>query len=124
MHPPIHQHITFLRVRDLAASAAFYEGALGLPLALDQGACRIYRLTDSAFLGICRREDAAAPDPAGVIVTLVTPDVEQWVARLQAAGIAAEAAPAHNPVYRITHFFVRDPDGFRLEIQRFDHPFP
>lgn len=124
MHLPIDQHITFLRVRDLAASAAFYEDALGLALALDQGACRIYRLTDSAFLGICQRDGAAAASADGVIVTLVTADVEAWVARLQAAGVKADAPPAFHPVYRITHFFVRDPDGYAVEIQRFEHPFP
>lgn len=123
MHLPIAQHITFLRVRDLAASAAFYEGALGLVLALDQGACRIYRLTDSAFLGICQRDGVAA-SPDGVIVTLVTADVEAWYARLQAAGVTVDAPPAFHPVYHITHFFVRDPDGYPVEIQRFEHPFP
>ena len=35
--------ITFVRVRELARSARFYEETLGLKLALDQTACRIYR---------------------------------------------------------------------------------
>jgi catechol 2,3-dioxygenase-like lactoylglutathione lyase family enzyme len=34
-HPPIHQQVTFLYTRDLAATARFYEEVLGLTLALD-----------------------------------------------------------------------------------------
>jgi catechol 2,3-dioxygenase-like lactoylglutathione lyase family enzyme len=40
--PAIDQQITFLYTRDLAATAQFYEGILGLKIALDQGDCRIY----------------------------------------------------------------------------------
>jgi len=46
-HPPIDQQITFLYTRDLATTARFYEQVLGLPLAVDQGDCRITRDTTS-----------------------------------------------------------------------------
>ena len=36
------QLVTFLYTRDLEQSAVFYGETLGLPLVLDQGACRIY----------------------------------------------------------------------------------
>ena len=40
---PFADCVTFLPSADLEATSAFYETALGLPLALDQGGCRIYR---------------------------------------------------------------------------------
>lgn len=112
--------ITFCYTRDLAGTARFYEDVLALPLALDQGGCRIYRTAGGAYLGFCGREDAARP--AGVILTLVTDDVDGWHEKLAAAGVEFEKAPAHNPDYGIYHCFFRDPNGYLLEIQRFDDP--
>ena len=52
--PDIDQQVTFLHCADLAATDGFYRGLLGLPLALDQEVCRIYRVGRDAFLGFCR----------------------------------------------------------------------
>ncbi len=113
---PIDSHITFLRVRDLAVSHAFYADGLGLSLVLDQGGCRIYRLTASAFLGVCERPE---PVESGVMVTIVTKEVAAWHARFVEAGAAIDGPPRDNPDYRIFHFFATDPDGHTLEVQRF-----
>jgi catechol 2,3-dioxygenase-like lactoylglutathione lyase family enzyme len=115
-HLEIDSGITFLRVADLERSHRFYSADLGLTLVLDQGGCRIYRLTESAFLGVCER-----PGPVGsnVIVTFVTEDVDGWHERVAAAGVEPDGPPRDNPDYRIYHFFVTDPDGHTLEVQRF-----
>jgi len=42
MNAPFDQHVTFLYAEDPAPSWRFYEEVLGLPLAQDQGSCRIY----------------------------------------------------------------------------------
>jgi catechol 2,3-dioxygenase-like lactoylglutathione lyase family enzyme len=110
--------ITFLSVADLARSADFYGGVLGLELARDQGACLIYRVAGDGYLGLC---DHLAPVPGGVIVTLVTDDVDGWAERLTAAGHEVEG-PAGNERFALYHLFVRDPDGHLVEIQRFDEP--
>jgi catechol 2,3-dioxygenase-like lactoylglutathione lyase family enzyme len=112
--------ITFCYTRDLPATARFYEQTLGLPLVLDQGGCRIYRGAGDAYLGFCGREEA--PVPQGVLLTLVTDDVDGWHRKLAAEGVPFEKEPAHNPEYRIYHCFFRDPNGYMLEIQRFDDP--
>lgn len=115
---PLTEQITFLYTQNLAATVPFYETILGLPLALDQGGCRIYVIKPGqAYLGICQRAD---PRPAaGVIFTFVTPDVDAWYLRLTQAGIPCEHDPRVNPEYQIYHFFVRDPNGYLLEFQRF-----
>lgn len=116
----IDAQITFVYSRDLARSARFYEEILGFELAVDQGACRIYRvLGRQAYFGLCQRDDAPV-DAAGLIFTLVTDDVDLWHERITSRGWECEHAPRHNDQYQIYHFFVRDPSGYLIEIQRFD----
>jgi catechol 2,3-dioxygenase-like lactoylglutathione lyase family enzyme len=112
--------ITFCYTKNLAATAAFYEDVMGLPLALDQGTCRIYRVARDAYLGFCERSDGARP--TGIILTLVTDDVDGWHQRLIAKGVPCEKAPVWNPTYKIYQAFFRDPNGFLIEIQRFEDP--
>ncbi|GAB4524504.1 MAG: VOC family protein [Anaerolineae bacterium] len=123
-HPSIDAQITFLYTHDLANSAAFYENILGLPLSRDQGTCRIYALTSSSYLGICQIGEGAKGtmnpgQQTNIIVTIVTHDVDQWFTVLQSRGVTFEKAPETNPRYNIYHCFLRDPNGYLIEIQRF-----
>lgn len=112
--------ITFVYTGDLEASVHFYGELLGLEQVLDQGGCRIFRAAQGAFIGVCNRVGAVPAE--GVILTLVTEDVEDWHRRLTAAGVRFEKEPAFNPDYNITHCFLRDPSGCLVEIQRFEDP--
>ena len=124
-HLPIDQQITFLYTRDLETTARFYEEVLGLPLALDQGVCRIYRVSGDGYLGFCRRAETPEqpPDmPPAVIFTIVTEEVDQWYSHLSDRGAVFDEPPAINPQYNIYHCFLRDPNGYLIEIQRFLDP--
>jgi catechol 2,3-dioxygenase-like lactoylglutathione lyase family enzyme len=116
-------HITFVPVADLARSAAFYEQTLLLPQALDQGGIKIFRAAGGGFIGLCQ-SDGPLPANDRLILTFVTERVDEWHTRLEAQGVATDGPPRENRRYRIYHFFARDPDGYRIEIQRFLHPFP
>jgi catechol 2,3-dioxygenase-like lactoylglutathione lyase family enzyme len=118
---PFEQQITFLYTADLNTTARFYEEILGLSLALDQGSCRIYVTAPNSFLGFCERKDASAIN-TNVIFTLVTPDVDGWYDTLSKRGVKFEKPPSANPQYQIYHCFLRDPNGYLIEIQRFDDP--
>jgi catechol 2,3-dioxygenase-like lactoylglutathione lyase family enzyme len=49
--------------------------------------------------------------------------LDGWHVRVTAAGARADGAPRENPRYGIYHFFFfSDPDGHRLEVQRFLDP--
>ncbi|MDX1540487.1 MAG: VOC family protein [Geminicoccaceae bacterium] len=115
------QAVTFVYTDDLERSAAFYGDRLGLRLVLDQGACRIFEAAPNAFIGACRR-GRRSPSPDGVILTLVTQDVDGWYERLKAQGLSIDRPPKANPEFGIYHFFVEDPEGYLIEIQRFDSP--
>lgn len=121
--PDFEGQITFLPTADLAACAQFYETVLLLPLVVDQGTCRIYQVAGGGYLGFCR-SDSAPPADDRLILTFVCEDVDSWHARLTAQGVATDGPPRENEQYQIYHFFARDPDGYRLEVQRFLHPFP
>jgi len=112
--------ITFCYTRDLKSTSEFYEKVLGLELTLDQGGCRIYHAAGNSYLGFCERE--VEGDRAGIILTLVTEDVDGWYQRLIEHGVSIDEKPKHNPEYLIYHFFFRDPNGYLLEIQRFENP--
>lgn len=120
---PVDQQITFLYTHDLAATAVFYEDMMGLSLVRDQGDCRIYKVSTDGYIGFCKR--ATAPEePAGIILTIITDNVDGWYAQLKTKGAAFTQPPEHNPKYQIYHCFLRDPNGYLIEIQRFDDPLP
>jgi catechol 2,3-dioxygenase-like lactoylglutathione lyase family enzyme len=119
VRPSINQQITFLHTRDLSATARFYEDVLGLDLIVDQGDCRIYRASSDGYLGFCQRQ-AAPEEPLGVILTLVTLEVDAWYRFLLERGVSFEKPPTLNPKYEIYHCFLRDPNGYLIEIQTFN----
>ena len=119
--PPFTQQVTFLYTPDLVTTARFYEQVLGLEMVLNQGVCRIYRVSRDGFVGFCQK-DGVEPRPQTIILTLVTPDVDGWYERLTVQGVAFDKPPTFNPQYNIYHCFLRDPNGYLLEIQRFLDP--
>jgi len=112
--------ITFLPTNDLEATHAFFTEVLELTLALDQSECRIYRVAPGCFWGFCQTDVHA--DPRKTILTLVAPDVDGWYERVTRAGVPTEGGPKVNEAYMIYHFFTKDPNGYRIEIQRFLDP--
>jgi catechol 2,3-dioxygenase-like lactoylglutathione lyase family enzyme len=117
------QFVTFLYTADLAATSTYYEQLLGLTCVRDQGVCRIYQISATGFLGFCTRISAtnqpAGQSTAPVVITFVTNEVDAWYQRLLARGVIFEKPPTHNPDFNIYHTFLRDPNGYLLEIQQF-----
>lgn len=126
-HPPIDSQITFLYTHDLAQTAHFYEDIMGLQLKLDQGACRIYQISRDSYFGFCQRAESTPSsvesDLPPVILTIVASDVDEWYQYLLERNVRLEESPVTNHDYNIYHFFLRDPNGYLLEIQQFNHPF-
>lgn len=110
--------IPFFGTRDLEATHRFYTDLLGLKLDRDQGLCRIYEVLPGAYVGFCTHHDPVPPE-ISPIITLLTEDVDGAFRRLSDAGAALETEPRENEKFSIYHFFVRDPSGYKVEIQRF-----
>ncbi len=120
-HPLIDQQITFLHTRDLRETRWFYSKILGLDLVRDQGTCLIFKTTDQSYLGFCEHIDPIEASRS-VILTLVSEDVDDWYAKLKEKDAPILDAPKANPKYNIYHFFLKDPNGYWIEIQKFDKP--
>ncbi len=48
--------------------------------------------------------------------------MEQVYAQLQAKGVVFEKELSYNERFNITNAFLRDPNGYLVEIQRFEDP--
>lgn len=121
MQPPIREWIAFLPAPAWQETCHFYEAILGLPCVLDQGDCRIYQVAESGYVGFCQRGETPQPSER-VILTLVTEAVDAWYVHLQAHGVTIIKPPTYNEKYRIYHLFAQDPNGYLIEIQRFEDP--
>ena len=116
--------ITFLYYKELTGPAHFFEEILGLQKVDDQGFARIYRIAGGSFIGIVDEAQGYcdAPRAKNVLITLVTDDVHPWYQRLQAAGVAVDAAPAVHEKANVEGFFFEGPGGYAFEIQKFLNP--
>lgn len=133
MYSDFPQAVTFLYTTDLVKAHQFWGQTLGLPTALTQrppgGDCdvsKIYAISPSAFVGCVLVDPISKPGTGviadGVVVTLVSSEVDQWAERLQKLGIPLEKGPILNERYNIYHIFFRDPDDHLIEIQEFQDP--
>lgn len=118
--PSIDQQITFFYTQNGPKTWTFYEQVMGLPLVLDQGGCRIYRVASEAYIGFCER--AGQRPTEGVLFTIVTDEVDAWATHLTAHDVEITQPPQHNAEYQIYHFFAKDPNGYLIEVQKFDDP--
>ena len=114
VHPMLMSGIVFMSTQKLSSVVEFYTSRLGMRIWIEQVDCTILRRGDFA-LGFCQRERA---DIGGIITFLCDTDkeVDDWYKGLKDC---AEGEPCVVEKYRIYRFFLRDPEGRRLEIQRF-----
>jgi predicted enzyme related to lactoylglutathione lyase len=119
--PTIDQQVTFFYCEDLEKTSQFYQNVFNLEMVLDQGTCRIFRVCGDAFVGFCQKEEPPT-DKSSVIFTLVTQDVDGWYRHLSEHSVQIEKPPTENPIYNIYQMFVRDPNGYLIEVQRFLDP--
>jgi catechol 2,3-dioxygenase-like lactoylglutathione lyase family enzyme len=111
--------ITFFYYRDLPAAQRFYEQVLGLPLAIDQGWCKIYRICHGAHVGLVdetRGMNKWAPIKP-VQLCIRVPDVKAWYDYAQAMALDSLSDLFVNEEIGISAFVFRDPEGYQIEIQ-------
>ena len=111
--------ITFFYYRDLQAAMAFYEDILGLPLAIDQGWCKIYRICPGAHVGLVDESRGmnkwAAVKPVQLCIRV--PQVDDWYAYAQAKSLDNLSKLFVNEALGIRAFVFTDPEGYQIEIQ-------
>ena len=119
--PAITHNITFTYTTDLPAASQFFKDVLELEFAVDQGACHIFKLTETSFIGVCDLPDRPS-EQAGVTLTIVSDDVDGWHEFLRSKGVEFVRDPDHSDRFGVYSSLFLSPDGYRIEIQRFDDP--
>jgi predicted enzyme related to lactoylglutathione lyase len=126
--PPNHlaaqSQITFFYYHDLTGPAHFYETVMGFELVDDQGFARIYRVSDSSFVGLVSGPKGFRQPQAynAVLLTVLVNDVDGWYAHLKAQGARLLTELLDKPEIGVRCFFLEDPGGYALEIQEFLKP--
>ena len=111
--------ITFLYYRDLPAAQRFYEAVLGLPLVIDQGWSKIYRLCDGAHVGLVDETRGMNRWQAEKCVQLClrVADVDAWHDWVREQGAKALSQVFENDALGIRAFTFEDPEGYQIEVQ-------
>ena len=116
--------ITFFYYRDLPRAMRFYEDILGLPLAIDQGWCKIYRIAPGAHVGLVDENKGmnkwTADKPVQLCIRV--PDVDAWYAYATAQKPDNLSELFVNDGIGIRAFVFNDPEGYQIEIQSATRP--
>ena len=110
--------IAFYGTEDLDKTHKFYSGLLELELFKDQGKCKIYQMPKGGKIGFCEHLDNCGGEN-GPIITLVVNDVDKIYAHIARSGYKIPPFPEENEEFSIYHFFIEDPNGYKVEIQKF-----
>lgn len=121
MRPSISQSIVFTYTDDLEPASRFFREVMALDFVVDQGACHIFRLTPQSYIGVCRLHDRPRA-AVGVTISIVSDDVDGWHDFLVAKGVRFVRQPAASREFGVYSTLFLSPDGYRIEIQRFDDP--
>ncbi|KMW59081.1 Lactoylglutathione lyase [Candidatus Rhodobacter oscarellae] len=111
--------ITFFYYKDLPRAMAFYEDVLGLPLAIDQGWSKIYRVAEGAHIGLVDENHGmnSWTSEKPVQFCIRVPDVDAWYAYVEALGLPGQSELFVNDEIGIRAFVFDDPEGYQVEIQ-------
>ena len=113
--------ITFLYYQDLDRVVPFYRDILGLQLERDQGWCKIFQAGEKARVGLVDEAHGSmsVSDEKSVLLTLVVDDVDAWYEHLRDEGVEIAAEPQMHEDIGVYCFFLQDPAGYKIEIQKF-----
>ena len=111
--------ITFFYYRDLPGAMRFYEETLGLPLAIDQGWCKIYRICPGAHVGLVDETKGMNKwtEVKPVQLCIRVPSVNDWYSYAKARNLDGLSELFVNDEIGIRAFVFNDPEGYQIEIQ-------
>jgi hypothetical protein len=116
--------ITFIYYRDLSKGIKFYGETLGFSLAIDQGWCKIYQISDSGYLGIVDEKKGMQNWHAEktVQICIRVPDVMPWYEFCLGLNLANQSELFSIAELKIRAFVFDDPEGYQVEFQEATSP--
>ncbi len=115
--------ITWLYYKDVLGMQQFYEEVLGFELVADQGWTKIYRVTDTGFIGLVdeRRGMHKYTVDKAVNVSFLVEDIEGWHSYTGKANPFEIRSPelSTGPESKYRAFVGYDPEGYFMEFDKF-----
>ncbi|MHA2253063.1 MAG: VOC family protein [Candidatus Kariarchaeaceae archaeon] len=115
----VEKLITFIYYKDLQQGIDFYENFLGFPMEIDQGFCKIYRMSEAGYVGIVDEVKGMHKwhEIKPVQICLRVPDVQAFYEYCQQAKVDGLSEMFVNEDLKIKAFVFNDPAGYQIEIQ-------
>jgi predicted enzyme related to lactoylglutathione lyase len=112
--------ITFIYYRDLQKGIDFYGKTLGFPMEIDQGWCKIYRISEGGYIGVVdeKRGMHRWHPVKPVQICLRVPNVDEFYAYCRQLGLDGLSEMFESRELAIRAFVFNDPEGYQLEIQQ------
>ncbi len=118
----IQATVLWIYFDDVPAAQRFYENMFDVPLLVDQGWAKVYRLAETGFLGLVdgSRGLHSATEEKGVTVSFFTDDVDAWFSRARSQdGFELRTPEVTDESERVRVFVGYDPEGYFLEWDTF-----
>lgn len=117
----LQANITFLYYCDIPRAQRFYEDVLGLTLTVDQGYSKIYRVSETSYVGLVDESQGLhrASSQKPVTLSFVTAEVDQWYDYLRGRGVELVHELADGTRQPTRGFVAKDPEGYYLEFETF-----
>jgi predicted enzyme related to lactoylglutathione lyase len=112
--------ITFIYYKDLQKGMDFYGKILGFPMEIDQGWCKIYRVSEAGYIGVVdeKRGMHKSHPIKPVQLCLRVPNVNEFYQYCQEVGMDALSEMFESQELKIKAFVFNDPEGYQIEIQQ------
>lgn len=115
----VEKLITFIYYRDLQKGMDFYGEFLGFPMEIDQGFCKIYRISECGYVGVVDEKKGMHKwnEIKPVQLCMRVPDAEAFYAYCKEAEVDNLSELFINRDLKIKAFVLDDPEGYQIEIQ-------
>lgn len=112
----ISSSITFLYYEDFLRGVSFFEEVLELSLVMDQGFARVYKVTETSFLGMVKKEKREKANDT--LFSFTVDDVDAYYDCFKKKDVLnlTEIIEFDIP---LKSFFFEDFEGHKFEIQEF-----
>ena len=116
----VEKLITFIYYKDLQKGMEFYGTTLGFPMEIDQGWCKIYRLSEAGYLGVVdeTRGMHKSHPIKPVQICLRVPNVVEFYDYCRAVGVDELSEMFEGQELKIKAFVFNDPEGYQIEIKQ------
>jgi predicted enzyme related to lactoylglutathione lyase len=113
----ISSNVTFLYYEDYNQAIPFFENTLELELVMDQGFARVYKVTESSFLGMVRKEHRNKANDT--LYSFTVDDVQSYYDIFNTKDVHRLSKITHFKDIPLKSFFFEDFEGHHFEIQQF-----